>query len=99
MWREGTSTSPAFSAVIEPAQAQAPSAPWVTTQGNSGSRNCSLSSQQEVVREGAGIGLHKWRNLVCVGMMVILPESLWAEDSTMAILHGTPGVLLNGTPA
>jgi len=32
-------------------------------------------------------------------MMVILPESLWAEDSTMAILHGTPGVLLNGTPA
>jgi len=32
-------------------------------------------------------------------MMVILPESLWAEDSTMAILHGTPGVLLNGNPA
>jgi hypothetical protein len=32
-------------------------------------------------------------------MMVILPESLMADDSTLAILHGTPGVLLNGQPA
>ena len=31
--------------------------------------------------------------------MVILPESLMADESTMAILHGTPGVLLNGNPA
>ena len=46
-----------------------------------------------------GTRLLKWRNLVCVGMMVILPESLMADESTMAILHGTAGVLLNGQPA
>jgi hypothetical protein len=68
-------------------------------QGNSGPVNCRLSSQQEVVREGAGIGLHRWRNLVCVGMIAILPESLMADDSAAAILHSTGGVLLNGNPA
>jgi len=51
------------------------------------------------VREGAGIRLHKWRNLVCVGMIAILPESLMANDSAAAILHSTGGVRLNGNPA
>jgi hypothetical protein len=68
-------------------------------QGNSGPVNCRLSSQQQVVWEGAGIRLHKWRNLVCVGMIAILPESLMADDSTAAILHTTGGVLLNGNSA
>jgi hypothetical protein len=68
-------------------------------QGNSGPLNCRLSSQQQVVREAAGIRLHKWRNLVCVGMIAILPGSLMADDSAAAILHSTGGVLLNGNPA
>ncbi len=51
------------------------------------------------MREGAGIRLHKWQNLVCVGMIAILPESLMADDSAAAILHSTGGVRLNGNPA
>jgi hypothetical protein len=51
------------------------------------------------VREGLGIRLHKWRNLVCVGMIAILPGSLMADDSAAAILHSTGGVLLNGNLA
>jgi hypothetical protein len=46
-----------------------------------------------------GIGLRRWKNLVCVGLVAILPESLVAEDSASAILHSTGRVLLNGNPA
>src|SRR5258708_30901421 len=95
----GTSTSPALSVVHQTFRNPGilPH-PRVTMQGNSGPLNCKLSSQHQVVRDGAGIRLHKWRNLVCVGMIAILPESLMADDSA-AILLSNGAVLLNGTSA
>ena len=43
--------------------------------------------------------LSKWRSLVCLPMMVILPVSLFADDTGAAILRSNPGVLLNKNPA
>ena len=40
-----------------------------------------------------------WRNLVCGVMIVILPTSLTAQDSSGAMLHNEGGVWLNGNPA
>src|SRR5258708_1143126 len=93
----GTSTSPALSVVHQTFRNPGilPH-PRVTMQGNSGPLNCKLSSQHQVVWDGAGIRLHKWRNLVCVGRIALLPESLMADDSA-AILLSNGAVLLNGT--
>ena len=41
----------------------------------------------------------EWRNLVCGVMIVILPTSLLAQDSSRAMLHSDGAVWLNGNPA
>jgi hypothetical protein len=46
-----------------------------------------------------GYILFKWRNFVCLPMMVVLPISLFADDTGAAILRSNPGVLLNKSPA
>ncbi len=43
--------------------------------------------------------LFKWRNFVCLPMIMILPVSLFADDTGAAILRSNPGVLLNKNPA
>jgi hypothetical protein len=43
--------------------------------------------------------LLRWRNLVCVVMVVALPASMIAQDSSRAMLHSEGGVWLNGNPA
>jgi hypothetical protein len=39
----------------------------------------------------AGLTLSTWSNLVCVGMIIILPSSLIADDSGTAMLHVRAG--------
>ena len=41
----------------------------------------------------------EWRNLVCGAMIVILPTSFMAQDSTRGMLHSDGGTWLNGNPA
>ena len=41
----------------------------------------------------------KWRNFVCLPMILILPVSLLADDNAAALLRGDNGVLLNNNPA
>ena len=41
----------------------------------------------------------EWRNIVCGAMIVILPASLSARDSSRAILHSDGATRLNGNPA
>lgn len=41
----------------------------------------------------------EWRNLVCGLMVVVLPASIVAQDSSLAMLHHDGGVSLNGNPA
>jgi hypothetical protein len=43
--------------------------------------------------------LPEWRNLVCGAMIVILPTSFMAQDSTRGMLHSDGGTWLNGNPA
>ena len=43
--------------------------------------------------------LAKWRNLVCVAMLISEPATLIAQGTNRAILHATGGVLLNKNPA
>ncbi len=40
-----------------------------------------------------------WSKFVCSAMIVILPTSLIAQDSSRAMLHSNGGVWLNGNPA
>jgi hypothetical protein len=53
------------------------------------------------VREIAGrVFLVKWRNFVCLPMIVILPVSLPGQDTAAAVLRSNGiGVLVNGNPA
>lgn len=41
----------------------------------------------------------EWRNLVCGVMVVVLPTSLMAQDSTRAMLRNDGGAWVNGNPA
>jgi hypothetical protein len=43
--------------------------------------------------------LAEWRNLVCGVMILILPGSVMAQDSSAAMLHNEGGVWLNGNSA
>jgi hypothetical protein len=43
--------------------------------------------------------LLRWHNLVCVVMVVVLPASLIAQDTSRGMLHSEGGVWLNGNPA
>jgi len=43
--------------------------------------------------------LPEWRNLVCGAMIVILPTSFMAQDSTRGMLHSDGGTWLNGAQA
>jgi hypothetical protein len=51
------------------------------------------------VRKLVGRILFKWRSLVCLPMIAILPASLMADDSGAAMLRSNPGVLLNKNSA
>lgn len=43
--------------------------------------------------------MREWRNLVCGAMIVILPASIVAQDSTRGMLHSDGGTWLNGSQA
>jgi hypothetical protein len=47
----------------------------------------------------AEYALAEWRNLVCGVMILILPASLMAQDSSAAMLHDEGGVWVNGNSA
>jgi len=50
-------------------------------------------------RRKQGTCLPGWSKFVCSAMIVTLPTSLIAQDSSRAILHSNGGVWLNGNPA
>jgi hypothetical protein len=50
-------------------------------------------------RRKQGTCLPGWSKFVCSAMIVILPTSLIAQDSSRAMLHSNGGVWLNGNPA
>ncbi len=47
------------------------------------------------VRRGVGHSVLKWRNLVCLPLIVILPLSLLADDTGAAMLRSTGNVQVN----
>jgi hypothetical protein len=68
----------------------------VTLQGNSLAQCCTLSWQQEFVRNLMGHILLRWRTLVSIPMSVLLPLSLSAQEAAGAILHSSgSGVFVN----
>jgi|HubBroStandDraft_1064217.scaffolds.fasta_scaffold00001_82 hypothetical protein len=72
--------------------------PAVISQGNSRPEPRKLFLRKQFVRRG-GACLLEWRKVVCGVMIVILPTSVLAQDSSRAMLHSDGGVWLNGNPA